>query len=237
MDNLLHFIMPNLPFLIFIGVFPLMLYLGYLGRQKQKAKMKDIAMKLGLQLSEGQLFQQMSSQPQRLSNAREFNTYQASQKLAGNSFLKELVAMMTPLSLTGKYKGYEARITVVKRDKTTYTEFKTAFPRPLGLGLKINANSLLLKQFILGQKGKEVQSGNEPFDKKIQVTGSDPLKIKYLMTLENQRSLLDLFSDHPATKVDDQGISVSVRGFVDDYQKCSAVLDKMTAVAVKLNPA
>jgi len=71
MDNTLSFVIPNLPFLIFIGVFALMLYLGYLGRKKQKAKMKDIAMKLGLQLSEGQLFQQMNSQPQRLSNARD----------------------------------------------------------------------------------------------------------------------------------------------------------------------
>jgi len=76
-----------------------------------------------------------------------------------------------------------------------------------------------------------VQSGNETFDKKIQVTGSDPLKIKYLMTLENQRSLLDLFSAHPAAAVDDQGITVSVRGFVDDHMKCSAVLDKMAAAA------
>ena len=231
MDNILSFIMPNLPFLIFIGVFLLMLYLGYLGRQKQKAKMKDIAMKLGLQLSEGQLFQQMNRQTHGIHNARDFNTYQASQKLAGNSFVKDLIAMMSPLSLNGKYKGYDVRITVTKRDKTTYTEFKTAFPRALGLGLKINANSLLLKQFILGQKGKEVQSGNEPFDKKIQVTGSDPLKIKYLMTLENQRSLLDLFSAHPAATVDDLGISISVRGFVDDHMKCSAVLDKMAAAA------
>ena len=231
MDNILSFIMPNLPFLIFIGVFPLMLYIGYLGRQKQKAKMKDIAMKLGLQLSEGQLFQQMNGRPQNIHTARDFNTYQASQKLAGNSFVKDLIAMMSPLSLTGKYKGYEVKVTVIKRDKTTYTEFKTAFPRPLGLGLKINANSLLLKQFILGKKGKEVQSGNEPFDKKIQVTGSDPLKIKYLLTLENQRSLLDLFSAHPAATVDDFGISISVRGFTDDHMKCSAVLDRMTAAA------
>lgn len=235
MDNILSFIMPNLPFLIFIGVFPLVFYIGYLARQKQKAKMKDIAMKLGLQLIEGQFFQQMSSQPQRTSNAREFKTYQASQKLAGNSFVKDLIAMMSPLSMTGKYKGYDVRIAVTNRDKTTYTEFKTAFPNSLGLGLKINANSLLLKQFILGQKGKEVQSGNEPFDKKIQVTGSDPLKIKYLMTLENQRSLLDLFSAHPAATVDDSGISISVRGFVDDHMKCSAVLDKMVAAARHFN--
>jgi hypothetical protein len=237
MDNILSFIMPNLPFLIFIGVFPLMLYLGYLGRQKQKAKMKDIAMKLGLQLSEGQLFQQMSSQPQKNSNARDFNNYRTSQKLAGNSFLKELLSMMTPLALTGKYKGCEVKVTVTKRDKATYTEFKATFSRPLGLGLKINANSLLLKQFTFGQKGKPVQAGNEPFDQKVQVNGSDPLKIKYLLTLENQRSLLDLYTAHPATVIDDLGISTSVRGFVDESQKCSAVLDKMTAVAAKLNPS
>ncbi|MBI4725686.1 hypothetical protein HY768_00415 [candidate division TA06 bacterium] len=231
MDNILSFIMANIPFLIFIGVFPLMIYIGYLGRQKQKAKMKDIAMKLGLQLSEGRLTPQITGRPQNISNARDFNTYQASKKLAGNGFIKELLSMMSPLSLTGKYKGYDVRITVTKRDKATYTEFKTAFPRPLGLGLKINANNLLLKQFILGQKGKTVQAGNEPFDKKIQVNGNDPLKIKYLLTLENQRSLLDLFSVYPSTVVDDQGISISVRGFTDDSQKCSAVLDRMTAAA------
>jgi hypothetical protein len=237
MDNVINFLSVNLPFLIFVGIFPLVIYLSYLGRKKQKEKLKTIAMKLGLQLSQGQPFQRMGGQSRNIGNARDFNNYRTSQKLVGNTFLKELMAMMTPLSLTGKYKGCEVRITVTKRDKTTYTEFKTSFDRPLGLGLKISANSLLLRQFVLGRKGKTVQAGNEPFDQKVQVTGSDPLKVKYLLTLENQRSLLDLFSAHPATVVDDLEIRTSVRGFVDDYQKCSAVLDKMTAVATKLNPA
>lgn len=231
MDNILSFILSNIPFLIFIGIFPLMLYLGYLKRKKQKAKLKDIAIKLGLQLNEGQLLQQMNIQHQNIHSASDFKKYQASQKLTGNSFVKDLIAMMSPMFLTGKYKGYEVRITLVNKDKATFTEFKTTFPRSLGLGLKINANSLLLKQFMLGQKGKAVQSGNEPFDKKVQVSGNDPLKIKYLMTMENQRSLLDLFSAFPATTVDDLGISVSLRGFADDSMKCSAVLDRMTAAA------
>lgn len=235
MDNIISFVLSNLPFLIFIGIFPLMLYLGYLKRKQQKAKLKDIAVKLGLQFNEGQLMQQMNIQHQNIRSARDFKNYQASQKLTGNKFVKDLMSLLSPMSLAGKYKGYEVRITPVNKDKATFTEFKVSFSRSLGLGLKINANSLLLKQFILGQKGKAVQSGNEPFDKKIQVSGNDPLKIKYLMTLETQRSLLDLFSAHPATTVDDLGISISYRGFADDSMKCSAVLDRMTAAARHFN--
>jgi hypothetical protein len=224
-----------LPFIIFFVVFPLVFYLSYRSQKKQKEAFKAIGLKLGLQFVESpayqQLQKQMQSNPSYAAKYGQLSRRPGSGSSGGPGLLKLVLSAMTPPGLAGKYNGSEVRINLVKKDKQTRTEFKAFFSAPLDLGLKINPNSILFRNLSFGSKEQSISTGNQAFDRKIMVKGRDPLKVKYLLTFEVQRTLVELFSSHPGTSIDDSGITISVNGFMYQTDEYKIILNRLTAVA------
>jgi hypothetical protein len=223
------------PFVVFFIIFPLVFYLSYRNQKKQKEKLKEIGLKLGLQFNDSPDYHQFKT---RMQSDPDFNarygrpdTQGPALKPGYSSIMKKVLSVMTPPALTGKYNGSEVRVTLVRRDKANYTEFRASFSRPLGLGLRITAQNQLFNQLILKFRGQEAAPGNEPFDRKLKVQAEDPLKLKHLLNPERQRMLLDIFGGNPAAIVDDEGITISRRGFMADHVQYRTILDKMTALS------
>ncbi len=220
--------------LVFLAVFAVSLYFGIQRSKARKQKLKQIAMRLGLQYQEKSDWQ-ASPAAAPTAGGQQQQAQQRARQLQQNGTLAKVMSLLSTAAITGSYNGWPVDIRTVNENKTSYTKFRLDFGRPLGLGLRVSANSFFQRDLFGGSP--RIESGNEEFDKKVLVRGSNELKVKFLVKRpETQRALLDAYRAYSEIAVDDEGISCKLRGFVDDYQRYQAILTALTAVAAALAP-
>jgi hypothetical protein len=224
-----------MPFIIFLVVLPLSLYLGHRRNETNKRKLRDVALKLGLQYSEnapaGPSLDALT-----IRSNDPAQTQQRLRRLEKGGVLARALQTMAPAAVTGKYNGCAVDIRTQRRDKKTYTVFTAWFTAPLGLGLKVSPNSFLQRDLGFGGKSR-IESGDDAFDRKVLVKGADEMKVKYLVKRpEVRKALLDLYSAQSDTMIDDSSIVCRVQKDLKDFLAYQAVLGLLTAAVRQLKP-
>jgi hypothetical protein len=220
-----------LPLIIFLVAVPFSMYLSYRRRQSQTLKLKDLAVKLGLQCQwEQQPATLDQAYRQRLASYRGGNRTEAEKafrRLEQSGFLKSMLSLSQPLAIGGRYNGYQAEIKLVHQNKKSYTEARAFFPEPLGLGLKIVRSGFWNRNLSFG-KTAGIETGNAELDKAAAIQARDELKARYLAkSVQSQQALLELFQ-HKGAEISDQGALIRQDGYQIDYAKCKKMLDDIT---------
>lgn len=222
-----------LPLVIFLVVLPLSLYLGYRRGEAERAKLKDVALKLGLQYSE-QGPGRPSLDALAIRGGDQLRTQQRLRQLERGGVLARVMKSLSPPAVTGKYNGFAVDIRTQRRDKKTYTVFTVSFPAPLGLGLKVRSNNFFRRSFG-APAGQRTETGDEAFDKAVFVRGDDPMKLKYLVKRpEVRKALLDAYRAQSDTVIDDNAIVCRVQKDLRDYLAYQKVLADLTMAAKQL---
>lgn len=222
-----------LPLIIFLVVMPLSLYLNYRKNESNRKKLKDVALKLGLQYSEKAPAGPSLDAPA-ISGDDPARARQRLDRLDVGGVLSKVLSLTAPAAVTGKYNGFEVDIRSQRRDKKTYTVFTVSFPAPLGLGLKITPNSFFRRDLGFGGKPR-VESGDDEFDKRVLIKGTDDMRIKYLVKRpEVRKALLDAYQAQSDTIIDDNALVCRVQKDLKDYLAYQKVLALLTATARQL---
>lgn len=227
----LHGLRELLPFLIFLVVGPLAVFISYQGRQKSAARLRELAAKLGLQFrSEGPPGVFAEAYREKLDAMKPGDRVRAeaaARRVKQSGFLQSLMAMTQPLGISGKYNGYQVELALVRRNKKNLTEIRASYPEPLGLGLTVERQGFLRRSLSFS-KAERAESGNAELDKLAAIRARDPLKARYVArNVQAQLSLLELFREGGAG-FSDAGASVSLGGNQTDYAKVKKLLDGMT---------
>ncbi len=227
----LHDLREFLPFLIFLVVGPLALFLSYQGRKKSAAKLRDLAAKLGLQFRpEGQPGMLAESYRQKLAAMKPGDRVRAEaafRRVKQSGFLQSLMSMMQPLAIYGKYNGYRVELALVRSNKKNLTEVRAWYPETLGLGLAVERQGFLHSRFSFS-KAERAESGNRELDKLAAIRAKDPLKARYIArNIPAQLAILELFRESGA-EINDEGATVKLNGHQTDYSKAKKLLEGMT---------
>ncbi|HBZ87395.1 MAG: hypothetical protein A2509_09965 [Candidatus Edwardsbacteria bacterium RIFOXYD12_FULL_50_11] len=216
------------PFLLFSIIFAVALIGSYFSLKKQKEKMRDIALKLGLEFSQTDPLSFMGQgKPVRPAYHRPRD---AGIDLQG--LVKKVVSGFSPWRVAGKYHGYKVIIRTEKKDKKSFTVVQLLFSQPLGMGLNIVVGNFLSKmgKNIFGKQS--ISTGNPDLDNKVYISGQDEMKIKYLVKRsEFQQTLLSLYNKYPGVRVDDQGITYREKKVLTDLAAYQKLLDSLSAAA------
>jgi hypothetical protein len=225
---------PNLmPFIIFLVVLPLSLYLSYRRNESNRKKLREVALKLGLQYTEKAPLDP-SVKSATIRTGDQIRAQQRLRQLNGGGILSRVSSLMSAAAVTGKYNGFAVDIRTANQNKKTYTVFSVYFPAALGLGLRITGNSLFRRDLPFGNKAR-IETGSDEFDKRIYVKGNDEMRVKYLIKRpEVQNALLAAYRIQSDTVIDDSAIVCRVEGFQGEFAKCQAILGGLTAVAQQL---
>jgi hypothetical protein len=222
-----------MPFIIFLVVLPLSLYLSYQRNQSNRKKLRDVALKLGLQYHEKSPIGP-SAQPGAIHSGDQIRAQQRLRQLDQGGILAKVMALTAQATVSGKYNGFEVDIGTVNQNKKTYTVFRVSFPAPLGLGLKISQNNIFSRDLPFGGKSR-IEAGNGEFDKKIHVKGNDEMRIKYLVKRpEVQKALLDAYRSQSDIVIDDTAVVCKTPETLKDYLKYQAILNSLTTAAQQL---
>ena len=233
MNDIGRYVHDYMPFIIFLVVMPVSLYLGYKRNESNRKKLRDVALKLGLQYNEKAPIGP-SLQPGAVRSGDQIRAQQQLRQLGQGGILARLSSLMSTTTVTGKYNGFTVDIRTANQNKKTYTVFSVYFPRSLGLGLKISANSFFNRDLPFGGKAR-IEAGSDEFDKKIYVKGNDELRIKYLIKRpEVQKPLLDAYRSQSDIVIDDTAIVCRTQESLKDYLKYQAILNSLTTAAQQL---
>lgn len=220
-----------LPLIIFLVVVPITMFAGYRSRRANAGKLRELATKLGLQyLAQDRPEVMDNAYHQRISSYRgsdRMKAEQAYRQVERSGFLKSLLSLAQPLTVAGRYNGYQVEIKLVHQNKKSYTEASARFSAPLGIGLRITKAGFWSKNISLS-KSSRVVSGNSELDKAVAVSARDELRAKYIVkSFQVQQALLALFG-RKGVELTDQGVSVKMDGYQTDYAKTKKLLDDMT---------
>lgn len=229
--RILHGLREYLPLLIFLVVGPLAIFISYQGRKKSATKLRDLAVKLGLQFrSEGQPGMFTDAYREKLAAMKPEERVRAEaavRRVKQSGFLQSLMSMMQPLAVYGKYNGYRVELALVRRNKKNLTEIKAWYPEPLGLGLTVERRGLLHRSLSFS-KAERAESGNTELDKLAAIRAREALKARYIArNVQAQMAMLELFRESGA-ELNDIGASVKLGGHQMDYARVKKLLDGMT---------
>jgi hypothetical protein len=222
-----------MPFIIFLVVMPVSLYLGYKRNESNRRRLRDVALKLGLQYNEKAPLDP-SVKSATIRTGDQIRAQQRLRQMEQGGILARLASLMSATAVTGKYNGFAVDIRTANQNKKTYTVFTVYFPATLGLGLRITENSLFRRDLGFGGKTR-IEAGSEEFDKRIFVKGNDEMRVKYLVKRpEVQKALLDAYRAQSDTVIDDTAIVCRTQESLKDYLKYQAILNSLTAAAQQL---
>lgn len=227
----LHSIRDVVPLLIFLVITPLAFYLSYQSRRKQAGKLKDLAAKLGLQFqgeqNPGALDQAYRQRMESYRGSDRAKAEQVYRKLEQSGFLKSLLSMAKPLSIGGKYNGYQVEVKLLRQNKRNLTEAVAWFAEPLGIGLNISKSGFWNRSITLGRSSR-VETGNAELDRAASIRARDELGARYIArNVQAQQALLALLK-HKGAEINDQVAIVRQDGYQTDYSKTKQILDDMT---------
>ncbi|MDI6740786.1 MAG: hypothetical protein QME74_10545, partial [Candidatus Edwardsbacteria bacterium] len=131
MNDIGHYIHEYLPFIIFLVILPLSLYLSYRKNESNRKKLKEVALKLGLQYNEKTPIGP-SVKSAAIQSGDQLRAQQRLRQLEKGGILSKVMALTAPTAVTGKYNGFEVDIRTANQNKKTYTVFSVFFPSPLG---------------------------------------------------------------------------------------------------------
>lgn len=221
-----------LPWVVLLVIVPLSLYLAHRSNEAERRKLKDVALKLGLQYSD-QASAQASLEALAVRGDQQ-RTRDRMQQLERSGALTTILRGLSQPAMTGEFNGHAVDIRTQRRDKKSYTVFTVTFPGPLGLGLKVTSNNFFRRSFG-APAGQRVESGDETFDKSVFVKGDDQMKVKYLVKRpEVRKALLDAYRAQPDTAIDDNAIVCRVQKGLPDYLAYQKVLADLTMAAKQL---
>ena len=221
-----------LSFLFFIAVAVLSIYFGIKSKQALKLKLKNTAMKLGLQYNDS--IDQMMDHLDLMKNAN------IPQNIKNNPMLgllmKTVGTALPQWSLTGKYLGAEIDIRPVVRgsgkSSSVHTLIKVKFKTALGQGLIITKEGLFDKMGKSLLQTQDIEIGKPEFDKKVMIKGTDPIKVKSLLANPSlQNDILNLFNIFNTIIIQDDSIVYEFQGVLSDPEKYRNNLDALCKVA------
>ena len=218
------------PLIIFLVITPLVFYFRYRSRKQQTKNLRDLATKLGLQFNDpdrrtvGDVYQQkLASMPLKDRSRAQA----AGRRLQQSGILKAIMSLTRPLSVAGKYNGFQVELKLLHQNKKDFTEAAALFAEPLGLGLAVERAGFWNRDLAFSKAAK-VESGNPEFDKQMTVRATEAMGAKYIVkNLQCQLALLELFKQKGA-KVDDRGATVRQDGHQTEYAKAKKLFDDMT---------
>jgi|GEM_PF-1744430 len=227
----LHGIREFLPLLIFLVVGPLAVFISYQKRKNSAAKLRDLAVKLGLQFrspeQQGMFAEAYRERLGAMKPGDRVRAEAAGRRLKQSGFLQSLMSMMQPLGIAGKYNGYQVEVSLLRRNKKNLTELRASYHEPLGLGLMVERQGFLQRSLSFS-KAERAESGNAELDKLVAIRARDALKAKYVArNVQAQIALLELFRESGA-EFGDGGAFVRLNGYQTDYAKVKKLLDGMT---------
>lgn len=227
----LHELRDFLPLLIFLVVGPLAVFISYQKRKNSAAKLRELAVKLGLQFrpseQQGMLPEAYRERLESMKPGDRARAEAAARRFKQSGFLQSLMSMMQPLVISGKYNGYQVELTLARRNKKDHTEIRASYPEPLGLGLTVERQGFLHRSLSLS-KAERAESGNAELDKLVSIRARDTLRARYIAkNIQAQMGLLELFRENGA-EFNDNGASVKMNGYQTDYAKIKKLLDGMT---------
>ncbi len=229
--KLLYDLREFLPLLIFLVVGPLAVFLSYRRRKRCSDKLKDLAVKLGLQWkSEEPWHLSPDAYRQRLASLKPGERARAEaavRRWERSGLIQSLRSMMQPLAIGGRYNGYQVEVALVHREKKNLTEVRAWYPEPLGLGLSITRRGFWNRRLSLAKSDK-AETGNAELDRMVEIRAKDRLRASYLAkSVQVQLALRDIFQERDI-ECDDRGILVRWQGYQTDYGKIKGLLDRMT---------
>jgi len=216
------------PFLVFLTISIIAMVGSYYSLKKQKAKMKEIALKLGLEFKENDFLSFKNP------NTRSYTGYHSPSDAGFDiqGIAKKIMAAFSPWQVIGKYNGYSIIIKTERKDKKSFTIVQLNFERPLGMGLNIVMGNMISRigKNIFGKQS--ISTGNPDLDSKVYISGQDEMKVKYLIKRpEFQQMLLSLYNKYPGIRVDDNGITYKEKKVLTEYAAYKTLLDSLSGAA------
>lgn len=204
-----------------VGIF----YLLYYFEKKQIEKLKNVAEKFGLLFTSGkELRAQMKNEIQ-------------NSGLGVLDFTKRMQLLGRRWDMSGTYNSVKVHIYPILRQQgrraVAYTKVVALFKKNFNAGLQISKEGFFSKMGkALG--GQDLQTGNEEFDKKFIIKGTNESVILALLQKpEVQKAISDLFAANGDAFINDEGFGIERLGTITKEEVYRSLLDQL-AMAVKM---
>jgi hypothetical protein len=205
--------------------------------KKSMGKLKETALKLGLQYSDSETAVSGSSMPQaQIASDQRVAALSPDQLRKASGFLRMFFPLLGTWHISGTYSGRIVDIHQETRgtgkSSTTYTIFRVKFKKPVGADLHLSREGFLSKLGKAVLHTQDIQLNDPEFDGKVMVKGSDESKVKtFLVSPASRKAVLDYFQENSGAVIDDIGIYFEEIGIRTEENEHRKILDRMVHTA------
>lgn len=213
-----------------IGIVIISIVIGINYSKKQKETLKQTAMKLGLNFTDGMSAMDGGNAFQgQLPQGVNMGQVQSMMK---NPVFSALMSLNSSWNLSGKYNNVPVRVYYETRgsgkSRTSYTIFEAQFTGPEGSGMVISREGFFSGIGKALFKMQDIQTGNMELDKMALIKGKDEMAVKtFLSNPSNQHAVMDIFRSLRDVQIFENVVHVEYVGTYVKYERLKEELDRL----------